>query len=353
MTEKLIDSPKDFTFGKRKNRWPWLIGGGVAALGLIVFGGYLAFGKTGGLGGSDESKSSVNVPRKIDGVVIDSEKSNLFPLCMVIENHSSVRPQSGLSQAGVVYEALAEGGITRFLAVFAVNGVLEIGPVRSARPYLVDLAKEYNCLFVHAGASPQAETEIKTTNILDFNQFFKPYNFYRIPGRQYEHSLFTTLSKMELGRIDMGIKDRGNYEAWEFKEDSPVAEATVKNLKIDFSTQAYKVEYTYDAQANAYRRFQGGSASKDKSTDTEIVPKNVVVMYTVSSLYDELRRNITVVGEGKALVFQDGQVITGTWKKSSVEARLKFFDATGAVIKLNRGQTWVEVVDVPEKNVTY
>ena len=354
MGEKLIDSPKDYTFGKRKNRWPWIIIGGVAAVILILVGGYLMYGKSDGLLGAGKPKRiTESLPRVLDGVVVESEKANLFPLCVMIENHSSVRPQSGLSQAGVVYEALAEGGITRFLVIFSVNGEMEFGPVRSARPYFVDLAREYNCLYVHAGGSPQGLEEIKNTAILDFDQFFKPYNFFRIPGLAYEHSLFSNLQKMQFGREAMKIKDRGTYESWQFKEDSPVVAPSQKSIKIDFSTSSYRVEYSYDKAQNSYTRSQGGVVSIDKNNNAKIAPKNVAVMFTSSTLFDELRRNITVVGEGKLIIFEDGQAITGTWKKISPESRLQFLNSEGAVIKLNRGHTWVEVVDVPEKNIFY
>lgn len=354
MGEKLIDSPKDYTFGKRKNRWLWIISGGVAALILIGVGGYLMIGKPGGFFGVGKAKRITEpLPRVLDGVVVEGEKANLFPLCVMIENHSSVRPQSGLSQAGVVYEALAEGGITRFLAIFAVNGEMEFGPIRSARPYFVGLAREYNCLYVHAGGSPQGLEEIKSSGIIDFDQFFKPYNFFRIPGPAYEHSLFSNLQKMQLGREAMKIKDRGTYEGWQFKEDSPVAAPSQKDIKIDFSTSSYRVEYSYDKAQNLYIRSQGGVVLTDKNNNAKIAPKNIVVMFTSSTLFDELRRNINVIGEGKSIIFQDGQAIIGTWKKTSAESRLQFLNGQGELIKLNRGQTWVEVVDVPEKNVTY
>ncbi|MFA6587526.1 MAG: DUF3048 domain-containing protein [Patescibacteria group bacterium] len=356
---KLTDSPKDYTFGKRKNRWPWIIAGGSIALILIGVGAYLVYGKT--IDSSDAGKNkriTEIMPRVLDGVLLEGEKANLFPLCIMIDNHSSVRPQSGLSKAGVVYEVLAEGGITRFMAVFAVNGDVEFGPIRSARPYFVDLAREYNCLFLHAGASPQGDEEIINTNILDFNQRYHPTSFYRIPGSPYdhvlyEHTLFSNLGKIEISRVAMKIKDRGTYEGWPFKEDAPVANPSLKNIVVDFSTSAYKVEYIYKKDSNAYLRKQAGTIAEDKQDNSEITPKNVALMFTSSTLYDELRRNISVVGQGKLVLFQDGQSIIGTWRKSSPESRLEFLDSTGAKLALNRGQTWVEVIDIPEKNITY
>jgi hypothetical protein len=357
MGQKLTDRPSDYTFGKRKLRWPWLIAAGAGALVLIGIGGYLTFrggaSKDNGTSKTNtETDTAALVPRKLDGVLIDSENANHLPLMVMIENHSSVRPQSGLAKAGVVYEALAEGGITRFLAIFAVNGTLNIGPVRSARPYFVDLARAYNGIYVHAGQSPQAQAEITKTKITDFNQFYKKYNFYNITGRAKEHSLFTNLHLMELGWRAMNFKDRGDYEGWSFKDDTPVAAPTTKPIVVDFSTASYRVSFAYDTSRNLYKRSQAGTLATDKEGGA-LEPKNVAIMFTTSTLFDKLRRDIVVIGEGKLLLFRDGEMITGTWKKSSAESQLQLLGSTGAVLQLNRGQTWVEVVDLPEKYVTY
>lgn len=356
MAQKLTDRPSDYTFGKRKLRWPWLIAAGAGALVLIGLGGYLTFRGNATTEESANTNSEFDtqplVSRKLDGVLVESEKSNHLPLMMVVENHTSVRPQSGLAKAGVVYEALAEGGITRFLAIFAVNGSLNIGPIRSARPYFVQLARAYNGVFVHAGQSPQATEQITKTKITDFNQFHKKYNFYNITGRAKEHSLFTNLHLMELGWRAMNLKDRGDYESWSFKDDAPAAVPATKPIVVDFSTASYRVSYEYDAARNVYKRSQGGTLATDKEGGA-VEPKNVAIMFTTSTLFDKLRRNIVVVGEGKLVLFRDGEVVTGTWKKTAAEAPLQLLDSTGAALLLNRGQTWVEVVDLPEKYVTY
>ncbi len=357
MPEKLTDRPSDYTFGKRKLRWPWIVSAGVLALVVIAVGGYLTFrgnsGTTADPNSNNTNTAATQAPRVLDGVLVDADRANYLPLAVIIENHSSVRPQSGLSQAGVVYEALAEGGITRFLAIFATNGDVTIGPVRSARPYFVNLAREYSGLFVHAGASPQATEAIAATKIADFNQFFRPYNFYRITGRAREHALFTDLRRLELGRKDMKIDDVGSFASWTYKDDAPAASPTTKPITVDFSTPSYKVSYAYDAATNRYVRSQGGTVQTDKNDSTKIAPKNVVMLLTTSTLYDKLRRNIAVVGEGKLLLFRDGEMVQGTWKKAAADSRLQLLDSTGGSLALNRGQTWVEVVDVAEKSITY
>jgi hypothetical protein len=99
------------------------------------------------------------------------------PLAVMIENHEESRPQSGLSSADVVYEAVAEGGITRFMAVFLCPfNDIQVGPVRSARTYFLDWVSEYNSLYAHVGGAntpgpANALGQIIDYKILDLNQF--------------------------------------------------------------------------------------------------------------------------------------------------------------------------------------
>ena len=156
--------------------------GGAVWLGASVFSGKLndwdPNKNTNGsaLENENTNEAAVNlVPRRIDGVLVQEDESNLYPTAIIIENLTAARPQSGLDKAQIVYEALAEGGITRFLAIYARGHTAEvpqIGPVRSARPYYIDWVEELGAMFVHIGGSPQALTEINKRDIFDLNQFF-------------------------------------------------------------------------------------------------------------------------------------------------------------------------------------
>jgi hypothetical protein len=177
------------------------------------------------------------LPRVIDGVSVEPGKEHIFPTCVMIENLSTVRPQAGLQEANVVYEALAEGGITRFMAVFASGENLsKLGPVRSARSYFVDWAEEYECLYAHAGGSPQALEQLSgNTPVTDLNQIGgAAANFWRDPNvTSREHGLFTSSELLLYGARDRGLADAsGEYDGWLFtkeskKKDRPTEEKTV------------------------------------------------------------------------------------------------------------------------------
>lgn len=298
------------------------------------------------------NESAVNlVPRKIDGVLVPEEEANLFPVAVIVENLTVARPQAGLDKAQIVFEALAEGGITRFLAVYARGQTAEvpqIGPVRSARPYYVDWAEELGAMFVHIGGSPQALKEIDKRKIFDLNQFFNSKYFWtdKTLKKAVEHTKFTSLDKMVFALRDKNKLDAvPSYDVWKFKSDKNISDRpeTNKPIEIDFSSYNYKVEYRYDWEKNDYARHQAGQPHLMKSGDA-IRAKNVLVAYTKTTLADKERLAMETVGEGEALIFRDGEAIKGKWKKLSAKDRLKFYDSEGMEVKLNAGTSWVEIV---------
>jgi len=332
--------------------------GGAVWLGASVFSGKLndwdANKNTNDSISDNENtnEAAVNlVPRRIDGVLVPEAESNFYPTAIIIENLTAARPQSGLDKAQIVYEALAEGGITRFLAIYArghTADVPQIGPVRSARPYYLDWTDELGAMFVHIGGSPQALTEINKRGIFDLNQFFNSKYFWRDKTIKTasEHTLFTSLDKLIYALRDKNKLDaQPTYDTWQFKSDKAQDSrpSDVKPITIDFSSFNYKVEYKYDREVNDYARFQAGQPHLMKSGDA-IRAKNVLVVYTKTTLADKERLAMETVGEGEALIFIDGEAIKGKWKKLSAKDRLKFYDSEGAEVKLNAGTSWVEIV---------
>lgn len=304
------------------------------------------------------------LPRRIDGVEVDAEKANFYPYAVMIENAAfgGVRPQSGLQEASVVYEALAEGGITRFLAVFASGEpITQIGPVRSARPYYVDWAEEYQGLYVHAGGSPQALQKLNTQNtVVDLNQINGQEEYFvRDPKAQArEHGLFTSSDFLAFAVRDFKLEDKvGIYTPWLFsdsgakKADRPTTE---KTITIPFSTSSYEVKYAYNAEENVYMRSNGGVPHIDKLTGNQITVRNVVIQYVKTSILEATsgRLQITTVSSGNAVVFYDGVAHEAKWKKESESGRTVFTDLNDQPISFIPGNVWVEAVPT-DRTVTY
>ncbi|MFH1207924.1 MAG: DUF3048 domain-containing protein [Patescibacteria group bacterium] len=302
------------------------------------------------------------VPRRLDGALVKPDQANFWPYAAMIENLLSTRPQSGLSQAAVVYETLAEGGSTRFMAVFDPSEIIpEIMPVRSARPYYIEWVSEYAALYAHAGGSPKALTVIwenKDINNLDALSRNGKY-FWRDKSKGAPHNLVTSSDKMNFALRDLLLLDKAaTFRSWLFKGEALPVErgADAKSVEFNFSTgKTYLVRYQYDQASNSYFRFNANAPHLDKNTSQQITVKNVVVQLVREPGYDNTgkgRLDIYVGGTGTAWIFVDGQVTKGTWQKNSRTDRTVFFNENGAEVSFNRGNTWVHVVP-EDQAVTY
>lgn len=290
------------------------------------------------------------MPRKIDGVLVARGQENIFPYAVMVENHFEARPQSGLNQANLVYEALAEGGITRFMAIYASGDeVKEIGPVRSARPYFLDWVKEFGALFVHHGASFEAWDNIKKFEIFDLDQWYNPKYFYLRKDKVVPHNDFTSSALIEKALQDKDAPKKSDFEPWLFKEDNERVfdsqyTELAETIVIKYSQLAYQVKWVYDKEKNEYLRFDGGRPHLD-SEGKQITAKNIAVERNQAEIVSEEGHLLMgTVGLDEAIVFQDGIAIKGHWEKKSREGRTRFYGPGGQEVKFNRGTTWVEVV---------
>ncbi|MFA6098280.1 MAG: DUF3048 domain-containing protein [Patescibacteria group bacterium] len=299
--------------------------------------------------------------RLLDGLNVGADKAHFWPYAVMIENLLTVRPQSGLSQASVVYEALAEGGSTRFMAVFDPSEKIpELMPVRSARPYYLEWASEYGVLYAHAGGSPKALTvirEIPDFHDLDALSSNSKY-FWRDTSKAAPHNLVTSSDKMNFALRDKGLLDKlADFSTWIFKDEAALADRGDDGKKVTFNFSSgltYKVEFVYNQAENVYLRFNAGQPHLDKNTNQQIKVKNVIVQLTPEPELDggKGRLDIYVGGEGKAWVFRDGQAIEAVWKKATRTDRTRFYDLNGQEIQLDRGNTWIHVISKTQE-VTY
>lgn len=306
------------------------------------------------------------------------------PLGVMIENHEESRPQSGLSSADVVYEALAEGGVTRFLTLFycgASAEEIQVGPVRSARVYYMDWLSEYAeyPLYAHVGGAnaPGPANAVGANGTVDkfgwrlyndLDQFavgFPTYwrDYERLPDVATEHTMYSTTDKLwevgkerELTDKDKdGIKWDENFVPWSF-QDGTSGKGQVGKVSYDFWSGygMYSAAWAYDAASNTYKRENGGSPHLDLNTNQPIASSNVVILYTkAKGPIDGLKHMLyDTTGKGNALVFQNGEVVKATWSKASRSARTKFVASNGSEVKFVRGQIWITILD-PSSDVEY
>lgn len=375
----------------------------IAVFVVSLFGSYTYFLNSSS--GSLQAMKDVVPSENLDGTVVDTEpktqecplNGQLYsktqekkwekrrPLGIMVENHVDARPQSGLSFADVIYEAVAEGGITRFLAVFYCQDAKFVGPVRSARVYFVNLIQEYADypLYAHVGGANTdgpADALGKIENLgwagyNDLNQFSVPFpNFWRdydrLPNRATEHTVYTTTSKLwdfaKNKRVLTNVNDEkqewdAKFTKWEFVDEAKVSSRGANGKKVSFRfwdsfANDFAVTWTYNAQTNNYVRDNGGKPHIDKNTGKPLSSKNVITVFADESpandgypgghlLYD-------VTGTGDAIVFQNGEKQTATWHKKNPTTRMTFTDEAGKNIPMVRGQVFIEILPTGDK-VTY
>ncbi len=362
---------------------------------VLVFSLVLNKGKSSGPGtstGDGKSKINLNLPKTevcpINGQMFTKAEKSIWetrrPIAAMIENHADSRPPSGLSNADVVYEAVAEGGITRFLGIFYCGvsvGEVNIAPVRSARIYFINLASEYNDpIFMHVGGandysgSGDTARNVRALETLETigwrtpkgNDFDTTYDSgFPVFWRNYErldhevateHTMMASIdaayeeaAKREFtSKDEKGVAWSKGFTSWKFVDGKAVETPKASNISFGFwaNKPDYDVEWKFDPGTNLYMRFNGGKASTDLENKAQLSASNVVIFFAKET--GPVDRNLhmfyTTTGTGKALVFQNGDVIEGTWSKADRESRTKFLDSKGKEISLVRGQTWVEVL---------
>ena len=277
---------------------------------------------------------------------------------IMIENSPDARPQSGVKDSGVVFEAIAEGGITRFLVLYQEQKPQLVGPVRSVRQYYVDWVAGFNASVAHVGGSAAALKEVRGGNYRDIDQFFNASTYYRATDRYAPHNVYTTFE-----RID-ALNAKKGYTTSEFagftRKDSaaatvekPVA-APATSINVKISGPLFNSSYTYNPATNTYDRSQAGKPHLDREQG-QISPRVVVVMKVNQTkvFEDGYREQIDAIGTGAATIFQDGSVQEVTWKKASKTAQITFTDAAGNDVPLARGQTWLTAVPNGSGSVTW
>jgi hypothetical protein len=269
------------------------------------------------------------------------------PVAVVLDNYApDARPQAGLNRASVVFETLAEGGITRFMAIYLEADAPIVGPVRSARVYFDSWADGLGVEYAHAGGNNDALDELPyMSSIINIDGLgYLGSSFWRATDRAAPHNLYTSTNQI---REAAGSVATGLAPVLVHKSPAPLAvRPKGGSIDIPFSSSEYNVHYTFSAPCDCYLRFMGGTPHVDAYSHRQIAPANVVVLFAsvVSDPASDTPGSINVqtTGEGQALYFHDGAELTGTWRKASASSALRLLDARGNPAPLNPGQTWIE-----------
>lgn len=280
-----------------------------------------------------------------------SPSSMQRPIAVIIENSPDARPQSGLSQADIVVEAMAEGGISRFLAVFASHAPSVVGPVRSARHYFVNLAEEIGAPLVHFGSSPQGYDAIAATGLPTVDGIVGEGAFTRDPRRAAPHNAYTSIEQARTAvdapwpqarpgalQIDgtIGIPWSGTQPA--------------RTIHLAFKPWSYRAGFDYDEARRRYARSSDGEMQHDID-GSDLTAGSVALLTMPAPIIDSAGRlDIAIRGEGDLVLAANGSHERGRWQKRTAAEPLRFLSSSGAMLTPPRGPLWVEIIQ-PETNV--
>lgn len=293
----------------------------------------------------------------LTGLEVESEADQQRrPVAIMINNIKKALPQYGISKAGIVFEALAEGGITRLLAVFDdVSDISQIGTIRSARPYYLDFAQSVDAVYVHIGGSPDAYSQLKSRGMDSYDLIEGRYNSMywrdksRIKSSGYEHSVFTSGDRLMNQITNDGIrmtKKAGYEKAFNFSSEAKYEGNDATSITAEFSS--YKTgTYKYDSSNGLYRIGQYGTSHTDALVGAQLAFKNVFILRMNSYVIKgdtAGRLKFDSVGSGTGMYFVNGTKTDINWSRDSKSSQFKLTTADGALLEVVPGDSYVAIV---------
>jgi hypothetical protein len=307
--------------------------------------------------GPDEFPPGVN---PLTGLRVDDPAVlHRRPLAVKISNApDTVRPQAGIGAADVVFEHYVEARLTRFTAIFWTNTPPRVGSVRSARLIDLELPAMYGALFAYSGASDPIRAKIAA---LPFAP--RAYEgvttgeplYFRDPALEPPHNLFVVPAQVWARAAADGLNDPPVLRGLAFSAVPPTGGSAVQRITVDFGPDV--VRWDYDPASGRYLRRDDDAPHLDANTGQQVTAANVVLIYAqhqedqsiVESEWQghkDYSIEIQLRPMGSAVLFRDGQMVRGFWKRDSDTAPLSLWaDAQGVQrLYLKPGSTWYEVL---------
>ncbi len=274
------------------------------------------------------------------------------PIAVMLGNDVNGAPQSGIANAGVIYEAPVEGSITRLMAIIEdYDNIPRIGSVRSCRDYYLRYANEFNAIYAHYGQAVYALPYFEQHVIDNLNGLTLGNAYYRTTDRVAPHNAYTDAAHLQAGIQSQGYSQQykddytGHFQfAPEGTEVTLDEGASANVVKLDNFTYNHPW-FEYNAETKEYSRFQYDAPQVDQNTNEQLTCSNIILQYSQYQPYDEngyLNVNTSSGGAGKYIT--RGKAIDITWSKDSEWGTTHYYDANGQEIQLNPGKTWVEIV---------
>jgi hypothetical protein len=289
-----------------------------------------------------------------------SEEITMRPVLATINNHPAARPQSGIASADVVYEMLAEGDVTRFLALYQSEFPEKIGPIRSARSYFVELAEGLDAFYIAHGFSPEAKRMLESGMVDNINGMYYDGSFFkRSKDRVAPHNSYFITDNLEAAaeKVNASLlyQKKVSYTYYD-KEESPKTGVQADKIQVRYGrNENFNSSYTYDSASNTYTRSSGGTVTTDLLTGEPVKVSNVLIFEMAHTVIDDKgRRDIDIYSGGSAYLFQQGMMRVVRWENK--DGVLTAVESDGSEVKLVPGHTWIHFVPTNpgiDASVTY
>lgn len=285
----------------------------------------------------------------LSGISAPISKVERRPVAVMFDNHPNARWQAGLSQAEIVYEFFVEYPYTRYMGIYLVNDTEELGPIRSARPYFITTLLEYDPIYVRAGGSEEAKEYIEQLEIADIDGLTNSEDaFFRNTkvGKKSPHNLYTNMENIRNAQIGRGYSSTGDYEGFNFYEkDTEIQGDNGTTIEIKYNREN-STSYIYNEVDRVYERYKDGEAHIDEYYNIPIVAKNIIIQQVKTKPIDnEGRLEIDLVDSGKGIYISNGKFKDISWTKGSKDGKTMYYDEEGEEIFLNKGITWIQIID--------
>lgn len=329
---------------------------------ILVSGGIMAYKITRDKENETQEVSG-NQNEEILTTEIEEKEVQIFngndrPIAVMIDNHNQAWPQAGLNQAYLVYEIIVEGGETRLMALFKGVNVDKIGPVRSSRHYFLDYVMENDAIYAHYGWSPQAQSDITKYSINNINGITESKKtFWRVKDKSAPHNAVTSTEALLKVAKAKGYKTTSTKESVlnyvtdevELKDGQGATTITIPHSSLQ------KVKYEYDEQNQVYKRYARNKAQTDWDTGNSVTTKNIIITfcdnYTLDDSENKGRQGLKNIGTFDGYYITNGKAIKIKCIKEARNTQTKYEDLQGNEIKVNDGNTWINICPINAKVV--
>lgn len=296
-------------------------------------------------------KQVVKEKIEVKKLKIVDENSKTRPIAVMINNNHQAWPHAGLADAYITYEIIAEGGISRLMAIFKDKDTAKIGSVRSSRPYYLDYALENDAIYVHFGWSEDAKADISSLGVDNINGMTDSETFWRDKSlnKASEHTAFTSMEKINKTAKEKGY-DRDtnkdlllNYSIDEINIDKKEEAQKADKIYIKYSYYTDS-SYEYDSENKVYLRSMSGTPHTDAITGKQYAYKNIIITPIENYAYDSYgRQKLNNIGSGEGYFITNGYAVPITWEKESRDSQTVYKYKNGKEIKVNDGTTFIQI----------